>query len=341
MVQFYTAGVAATAATAVTSLFVIVLGEIAPKSYAVTNAERHALRIARPVVVIQRLIWPVTYVFELATRGVNRLTGGTTGFEDYLTREEIETIVLSGEREGVLDLGEGAMIRGVLDLEETIVRQLMVPRSSIVSVPTSATVDEAIEACWKEDVTRIPVYGNSRDDIVGIAKLGDLLRARAEDLDVRDVLTEAIFVPGTKPVDELLTEMQIEGHRMVLVVDEFGTVVGIATLEDAIEEVVGELFDRGEVDPVRIVEANTAIVQGWATLEYVNETLDLNLKAEGPFVTIAGLVNFHTGRMATDGDRVELGDVTFTVLDASRRRIGRVRVDWVGDDGPPPAEAPG
>ncbi|MFW6153337.1 MAG: transporter associated domain-containing protein, partial [Halobacteriota archaeon] len=183
--------------------------------------------------------------------------------------------------------------------------------------------------CWSERVTRVPVNATSRDEIRGVVDVRDALRARAEAGSLEAIMTAPVFVPGTKPVDELLVEMQRQNHRMVLVVDEFGTVVGLATFEDVIEEVVGEIFSHDEVDPIRVIDATEAVVAGWATVDYVNEILGLDLAREGPFVTIAGLVAYHTGRLAEEGDRVELGDVTITVLDATPRRILRVRIEWV------------
>jgi putative hemolysin len=327
-VQFLPAGQAATGSTVFTSLFVITFGEIAPKSSAVAHAEKHALRFSRPIIFIQRLLRPILYVFEVVTGALNRFTGGESNIESYMSREEIETIVLSGETSGVLDTDEGAMIRSVLDLEKTIVRGVMVSRSEIVSVPDSATLDDVVRTCWQEHVVRLPVYGESRADVTGIFELRDALRAREEDGSLADVTTEPHFVPGTKPVDEVLTEMQSEGHRMVIVVDEFGTVTGLATLEDVIEEVVGEIFGHHETDPIRSVDANTAVVDGWATVVYVSESLGIDLPSDGPFETVAGLVTHQLGRLAEEGDRVELPGVVITVLDGTQRRIRRVRIEW-------------
>jgi CBS domain containing-hemolysin-like protein len=262
------------------------------------------------------------------TGALNRFTGGESNIESYVSREEIETIVLSGETSGVLDTGEGAMIRSVLDLEKTIVRGVMVPRSDIVSVPDSATLDDVIRTCWQKHVTRVPVYGETRDDIRGTVELRDALRAREEDGALADVTTKAHFVPGTKPVDEVLTEMQSGGHRMVIVVDEFGTVTGLATLEDVIEEVVGEIFGHHETDPIRTVDADTAVVDGWATVVYVSESLGIDLPIDGPYETIGGLVTHQLGRLPEEGDRVELPGTVITVLDGTQRRIRRVRIDW-------------
>lgn len=331
LVEFLPANQAATGATVFTSFFVIVFGEIAPKSYAVANAEQHALRVARPVVALQRILRPILFVFEVATGAINRVTGGESNFESYLTREEIETLVLSGETSGVLDRDEGTIIRRVLNLEETTVRGVMVPRTAIVAVSADATLDDAIETSWREHVARMPVYGDTRDDIRGIADVRDLLRVRAEGGTIGDAMTPPVFVPGTKPVDELLTEMQIEGSQMAIVVDEFGTVVGLATFEDVIEEVVGEIFDAEDTDPIQVVDADTAVVNGWATVDYVNERLGIEIQTDGPFETVAGLVNHHTGRLGEEGDRIELGDVVVTVLDTNQRRVRRVRINWCAD----------
>ena len=335
LVEFLPANQAATGATVVTSFFVIVFGEIAPKSYAVANAERHALRVARPVVVLQRVLRPILFVFEFVTGALNRVTGGESNFESYLTREEIETIVLSGETSGVLDRDEGTIIRRVLNLEETTARGVMVPRTAMVAVSTEATLEDAIETSWREHVARMPVYGDTRDDIRGVADVRDLLRVRAEGGAIGDAMTPPVFVPATKPVDELLTEMQLDGYQMAIVVDEFGTVVGLATFEDVIEEVVGEIFDSEDTDPIRVVDADTAVVNGWATVAYVNDRLGIGLGTDGPFETVAGLVNHHVGRLGEEGDRIELDDVVITVLDTNGRHVRRVRIDWSDAAGTP------
>ncbi|WP_058367045.1 hemolysin family protein [Haloparvum sedimenti] len=326
LVQYLPASQAATGSTVVTSFFVIVFGEIAPKSYAVANAERHALRVARPIRVIQRLIRPVLFVFEVTTAAVNRLTGGEGEIESYVTREEIETLVISGQDAGALDATEGAMIRGVLDLEEMTVRGIMVPRTDMVAAPVDASLDEVIDAGAREGVTRLPVYGENRDDVVGIADIRDALTAREEGANLESVLREPRFVPETKPVDELLAEMRATGAGLVLAVDEFGAVTGLVTLEDVLEEVVGEIVGRGETQAVRVAGDGAAVVRGWATVGHVNETLGTDLPVEAGFETVAGLIHHHLGRIAEAGARVELADATLEVVEASGTRIKRVRV---------------
>lgn len=327
LVQYVSPGQAATGATVFGSFFVIVFGEITPKSYAVAHAEQHALRVSRIVVVAQRVLSPILIVFEVTTDAIDRLIGGGEDITTHVTREEIETLVVTGESSGALDADEGTMIRSVLDLEETRVKGVMVPRTAMTGVHLDDTPASAIESCWREHVVRAPVYGENRDDVRGIVDLRDLLRADATGDDIASASTEPMFVPATKPVDELLAEMQRDGVQMVIVVDEFGSVIGLATLEDVIEEVVGEIFDRGDDDPIRVLDAGTAELRGRTTIAYVNEQLGTDLRADGPFETVAGLVNHHLGHLAEEGDRVELPGTVLTVLDVADRRVRRVRIE--------------
>ncbi|MFC5279880.1 hemolysin family protein [Halorubrum rubrum] len=334
LVQYLPAGQAATGSTVFTSFFVIVFGEIAPKSYAVANAERHALRVARPVVALQRLLRPILYVFEAASGLVTRVVGGDTAIESYLSREEIQTLVLSGEETGALDPDESAMIRGVLDLGATRVTAVMVPRTDMVAVPDTATPSEVVSMATAAHVTRLPVYGENRDDVVGIVDVRDAIRADEAREGLASVLAEPTFVPETKPVDELFAEMRETGARMVVVVDEFGAVVGLATLEDVLEEVVGELIGRGETDHVDVLEPGVAVARGWTTVAYLNDALGLSLPTDGEFETVAGLITERVGRLPEEGDRVAVGEVALVVTDATPTRVTRVRVEH-------PVAAPG
>jgi CBS domain containing-hemolysin-like protein len=330
--QILPAGQAVTGATVFTSCFVLVLGEIAPKSYAVQNAEPWALRVSRPLSAVQRVMSPVVFLFEIATDAVNRLTGGSSAFETYLTREEIETIVLSGAETGAIESGEGEMIRGVLDLGETTVKAVMVPRVDMIAAPDSSSLSDVIGLCADEHVTRVPIYGENRDDIRGVVDLRDAIRARDSDGSLSDVLREPRVVPDSKPIDELLGEMQRDGLRMAIVVDEFGSTDGLVTLEDVIEEVVGEILDHGEDEPVLVVDERTALVRGWATVPDVNEALGLELPTDADFETIAGLLQAQTGGVPEEGDRVEIGTALVTVLEATNTRIRRVRIERLEPD---------
>ncbi|GAB3707552.1 hemolysin family protein [Halorubrum pallidum] len=325
----FSAGTAATGSTAITSVFIIVFGEIAPKSYAVAHAERHALRVSRPVLAIQRVLRPILYLFEALSGVVNRFTGGESSIESYLTREEIETLVLSGEAAGALDADESAMIRGVLDLESTRVASVMVPRTDMVSLPATSSPADVLSAAATEGVTRLPVYGKNRDDVVGVVDVRDAIRATETGDDLASALREPTFVPETQSIDELFERMRTDGFRLAVVVDEFGAVVGLVTLEDVIEEVVGELVGRWEHDHVDVVAPDAAVVRGWTTVGHLNEALGLSLPSDG-VETVAGLITQRLGRLPEEGDRVAVDDVTLTVTGATATRVTRVRVEHSG-----------
>jgi len=177
--------------------------------------------------------------------------------------------------------------------------------------------------------------------VVGIVDVRDAIRADAAGEDLASATREATFVPASKPIDELFAEMRDGGTRMVIVVDEFGAVVGLATMEDVIEEVVGEIVGRGETEHVRVTGAGTAVASGWTTVAYLNESLGIDLPTAGEFETVAGLITESVGRLPDEGDRVEFGNVVLTVTGATPTRVTRVRVDHpVADPDEVPASDP-
>jgi CBS domain containing-hemolysin-like protein len=227
------------------------------------------------------------------------------------------------------------MIRGVLDLESTRVSAVMVPRTDMVAVPDTATPAEVLATAGREGVTRMPVYGENRDDVVGTVDVRDAIGAHERGEPLASALREPTFVPETRPVDELFDEFRSSGRRLAVVVDEFGAVVGLVTLQDVVEEVVGELVGRWETDHVDVVGPGTAVVRGWTTVAHLNETLGLDLPVDGGVETVAGLITQRTGRIAAEGDRVAFGEVTLTVTGATPTRVTRVRVEHpeAGSDG--------
>ena len=243
------------------------------------------------------------------------------------------TLVRSGEAAGALDPDEGAMIRGVLDLETTTVAAVMVPRTDVVALPDTATPAEALSRAAAEGVTRMPVYGENRDDVVGTVDVRDAIAADERGDDLASALREPTFVPETKLLNELFAEMRAGRARMVVVVDEHGAVVGTATLEDLFEEVVGELVGRWETDAADVVAPDAAVVRGWTTVSHLNETLGLSLPTAADAETVAGLVSRQLGRLPREGDRVAVGDVTLAVTGATEARVTRVRVEHADENG--------
>ena len=337
------AGPAAVAATTVViSTLVLILGESAPKSYAVENTESWALAIAKPLQWAQRAMYPAVVFFDHVTRIVNRVTGGRSDIEtSYVTRDEIEGILKTGEREGVIEEDEREMIQSVFRFSSTIAKEIMVPRLDVVSASRDSTVEEVLDVCVEHDVTRVPVYSESLDNVEGLANIRDLLRTRQTGETLDDVVMPTLHVPETKEIDDLLREMQEERIHMAVVIDEFGSTEGIVTIEDIVEEIVGEIFELEEEDPIERVDDRTLRVNGEVNLDEVNEALEIDLPEEGEFETVAGFIYNRMGRLVEEGEVVEHDGVALTVEETDNTRILTVRIEATGDEGEETAEVDG
>ncbi|GAB6879122.1 hemolysin family protein [Halorubrum gandharaense] len=321
------AGTGTALATGIMSILVLVVGEITPKSYGVAHAESLALRVARPLAAVQRVLYPVVAVFERVSDGINRLTGSESAGRPELTRAELERLVATGERVGAIDEREQAMVEGVFALGATSAREVMVPRPNVVAVPRSASLREIVSTCADERVTRVPVYEGTLDHVVGVVDVRDAERAMREGLDLADILLETRSVPDSRRIDSLLAEMQENRLPLVAIVDEYGEVEGIVTVEDIVEEIVGEILETGEERVFRPTD-DGLLVKGEVTVTEVNDVMGVALPRDGDYETVAGLLNAHLGRIGREGDTVEFPDVdvTITVEAAERNRIRRVRV---------------
>ena len=325
----------AVVSTVLMSGLVLVFGEISPKSYGVANSESVALRVARPLELIQKALYPVVWFFDVVSRGINRITGGGQDIErPYVTREEIESLLTTGERVGAIDEAERDMVQGVFDLSSTTAREVMVPRVNVVGVDVDTPLDEVIEICSANRMTRLPVYEQALDRMLGIADIRDVERAAREGLELRDVLLPTLQVPESREIDSLLTEMQEKRVPMVIVLDEFGEMEGIITVEDILEEIVGEIFEVGEERLIRPT-SDGLLVKGEVTVGEINDFLDVGLPREGDFETVAGLINTKLGRIGDVGDTVEAAGVSLVVDGVEGNRISRVRVKRLPEEDVP------
>lgn len=319
----------------VTSL-VLVFSESAPKSYAVAHAESWALRVARPLQICQTVLGPIVAVFDRLTRAVNRVTGGQPNIETaYVTRSEIQELIQAGEQQGVLEASEGKILKRTLRFTRTIAREVMVPRASVEAVPVTASPAEALERALAAGHDHLPVHDGDLDTVLGTVQVRDLVRAtdRADPpADLRDLVSPTIVVPETKPVDDLLALMRRDRVPMAIVMDEFGAVTGLVTIEDIVESLVGSILQPEEEPPVERLDPRTAIVRGDVTVEVFNEALGTELPDHASYETIAGLLLEQAGRMLEEGERVEAFGLTFSPVRVEGRRILKVRVELPADD---------
>jgi len=326
-------GQAVFAATFGITAIVLLFGESAPKSYAVENSESWSLRIARPLKMAEYVLLPLIVLFDYLTRVVNKVTGGRSAIEEsYVTREEIREMIETGEREGVLDEEEREMLQRTLRFNNTIAKEVMTPRLDMDAISTEASISEAIEQCIHSGHARLPVYEGSLDNVIGVVHIRDLVRDRSYgetedgDLALEDLIEPTLHVPESKNVDDLLTEMRSERLHMVIVIDEFGTTEGLVTMEDLTEEIVGEILEGGEDEPIEYEGDDTVVVKGEVNIEEVNEALDLDIPEGEEFETIAGFIFNLAGRLVEEGEVIDYDGVEIAVEGVENTRIMKARV---------------
>jgi CBS domain containing-hemolysin-like protein len=337
-------GLAVVLATVGVTALVLLFGESAPKSYAIENTESWALRISRPLKWAEILLKPFVVLFDHLTRLVNRVTGGRSAIEtSYITRQEIRDIIETGEREGVLDEDEREMLQRTLRFNRTIAKEVMTPRLDMTAVPKTASIDEAIEACIQSGHTRVPVYEGSLDNVIGVVSIRDLVRdvnySEHEDVDLADLIQPTLHVPESKNVDELLAEMRDERMHMVIVIDEFGTTEGLVTMEDLTEEIVGEILEGEEEEPIEFVEDGTTIVKGEVNVDDVNEALGTDIPEGEEFETIAGFIFNRAGRLVEEGEVIAYDGLSIRVEQVENTRVMKARITGYAAEPEPDAGA--
>jgi CBS domain containing-hemolysin-like protein len=327
------AGEAAVVSTLLIGTVVLVFGEIVPKSYGVANAESWSRRIAGPVVLLQRLLYPVVAVFDGVTGAMSALLGGGRDIErPYVTREDIAAMVETAERLGVIEADEQALIERVLAFSGTTVADVMVPRSDVVAVDADRTVGDALGTCLDARVTRAPVYRGSLDEVVGHVDVRDLARADPS-APIDDLLLPVIHVFESRRVDETLAAMQIGRIELAVVFDEFGAVEGLVTAEDIVEELVGDILDVGERRRVIPLPDGRVSARGIATVGAVNAALDRPALPGDDAETVAGLLVDTLGRPPDPGERVAFDDALVIVEAVEDNRVRKVVVERRGDEG--------
>jgi CBS domain containing-hemolysin-like protein len=326
-----TQGQAVAVATFGITALVLLFGESAPKSYAVENTESWALRIAKPLKYSEYALLPLVVTFDYLTRLVNKVTGGRSAIEtSYVTRDEIQDMIETGEREGVLEEDEREMLQRIFRFNNTIAKEVMTPRLDMTAVSHTTSIEEAIEKLVQSGHERVPVYEGSLDNIIGIVHIRDLVREHSygenDHLDLDDVIQPTLHVPESKNVDELLTEMRENRMQMVIVIDEFGTTEGLVTMEDMVEEIVGDILEGEEEEPIEYVADDSVIVQGELNIDEVNEVLDIDLPEGEEFETIAGFIFNRAGRLVEEGEDITYDGVRLHVEQVENTRIMKARV---------------
>ena len=321
--------------TFVVSVVSIVLGELIPKGFALANPDRIALTVSGPITLFAKIVSPLVAVLVLLTKIISKPFGIDPTRTPELSAAEIRLIVEQGSQQGVLEAEEEQMISAVMSLSDSKLHEVMVPRIDIVAIDQEASFDDAVTLVLTEGHSRTPLYKESVDHIVGILYAKDLLRiiaAGGPRPRLRDIMRPALFVPESQAVDDLLNELQRRRVHMAIVLDEYGGTAGLVTIEDLLEEIVGEIQDEfDEEEPMKvIVREGEAILDGRADIDEMGELVDpaLELEDDEEYDTVGGFVYHRIGRVPVVGDTVAVDPFKITVIKVIGRRVGKVRVTW-------------
>ena len=317
-------------ATGILTLAVLVFGEVAPKTMASRNAEQIALRAAGPVKCLMWLFTPLVFVVNNLARLVMKLFGADRpGKRELMTAEELRTIVPVGHEEGVIENSERKMIDNVFDFGDRSARDIMIPRIDMTCIDVEAGYDELMEVVREEKYTRIPVYKESADTIVGILNIKDLLfRAQDKPFRIAELMRKPLFTYEQKKTSELMVEMRKNYTNLAIVLDEYGVTAGMVTMEDILEEIVGEIrdeYDRDEEKSIRRIAPNTYLIEGNVKIDDVNEVLQLHLASED-YESIGGYVLEQLEHFPKEGECVTKGGISFTVTRMEQTRIAEVKL---------------
>ncbi len=321
--------------TSIVAVVSIVLGELIPKGLALGNPDRIALTVSGPITLFAKIVSPLVAVLVALTRLISKPFGIDPTRTPELSAAEIRLIVEQGSQQGVLEAEEEQMISAVMSLSDSKLHEVMVPRIDIAAIDQEASFDDAVTLVLTEGHSRTPLYKESVDHIVGILYAKDLLRiiaAGGPRPRLRDIMRPALFVPESQAVDDLLNELQRRRVHMAIVLDEYGGTAGLVTIEDLLEEIVGEIQDEfDEEEPMKVIlRDGEAILDGRADIDEMGELVDppLELEDDEEYDTVGGFVYHRIGRVPVVGDTVAVDPFTITVIKVIGRRVGKVRVTW-------------
>jgi magnesium and cobalt exporter, CNNM family len=312
------------------SVILLIAAEVTPKTLAITHAERVALLAAGPVDRLASFLSPILWAVTLVSRA---LTGGRAARAPYLTEEELISMLHVSEEQGVIEEQEHQMIHGIIEIGDKTVREIMIPRTDTVAVERHAPLKEIVRLFKEHRHTRMPVFDVDIDHVVGLIHTKDLLLfytlSSSQKFDMDKMLRPIEFTPEQKKVDELLHDMRTKKVHMMIVVDEYGGTAGLVTLEDLLEEIVGEIrdeYDSAEEDQLVILNDHEARVDAGFPLEELNSRLGLAIEESGDYDSVGGYVHSVLGKIAAPGDTFRGGRAKWTVEKVKGRRILTIRL---------------
>lgn len=317
--------------TALITLLILVFGEVFPKTIANTYAERLALMLAKPMQLTVFLFGPISWFLEKVNKLFFLALRIKAEKRPTITEEELRHFIATGAEEGSIKEHEHLLIHNIFKFDDSEAKEVMIPRPNIVAIEVSAPLEEILRIVQEAEFSRIPIFKRRLDNIIGVLRTKDLidvLSKRPKVFSLRRLLMPTIFVPENKKIDQLFRLMQRKKLHMAFVVNEFGGLSGLITMEDLLEEIVGEIYDETDsvYELIRKKSKREARVDGAALLKDVNKTLGLHLQEKGHFITISGYILDKLGRIPDKGEVLKVENATIEIRKVTNKRIVEVKV---------------
>ena len=329
--MFESAGLAI--AIGVMTFLILVFGEITPKTYCNANAAKIALRYSRVLLVFSYAFYPIVWMFEKITKGIINLTGSTEE-PPRLTEEEIKGVIEQGLHDKAIEKQESELVHGALNFDDIIIRSVMTPRTKMFTLNSKMLLFEALPMINKSGFSRIPIYGKNQDEIIGIINVRDVLKCLEKEekmINLQQLSRKPIFVSQEKKVNDLLKEMQGRKSHMAIVLDEFGGVEGCVTLEDLVEEIVGEIHDETDVtkDNFQREGDSTIITNGDIEIDELNEIFKTRIPQGDDYATLSGLLHEKLRDIPKEGDKLIIDSLRIIIEKVLKNKPEKIRIEKV------------
>lgn len=316
-------------ATGVMTFIVLVFGEITPKTFCHQNAERVSLVLALPFYILTKILYPVVVFIEYLSLSILKIFG-TRKKSPKITEEEIKTALRIGTEIGVIEKDEEEMIHNVFEFGDTVVSEVMIPKKKIVAIRSDMRLSDVLMKMLESRYSRIPVYKNSFDNMIGVIHIKGILKhlkRKQFDMEIEDLISPVMFVKENRNLDMLMDDFRERGIHMAIVTDEKGNVRGLVTLEDLLEEIVGEIYDESDVKKtkLRLFDEKSIIVEAETPLKDITRVMGIEFK-EKDLKTIADLIVNKLGRFPKKGDDIRMKNFRIIVKSADKDRIKRIKI---------------
>ena len=320
-------------AIGIMTFLILIFGEITPKTYCNANAAKVAVKNSRILLIFSYALFPIVWIFEIITKGMIKLTG-SSDMPPGLTEDEIKEIVKQGYKDKAIEKQESELVHGALNFDDIVIRSVMTPRTKMFKLNSKMMLFEALPEINKSGFSRIPVFAENTDQIVGIIHVRDVLKKLEGDekiISLEQIMREPVFVSQEKRVSDLLKEMQGRRTHMAIVLDEFGGVEGCVTLEDLLEEIVGEIQDETDTEKPSFQRdgQNAIVTDGDIEIDTINDIFKSNIPPGDDYSTLNGLLHEQLHDMPKEDDKIEIGSLRIIIEKVSKNKPEKIRIEKV------------